>query len=121
MKTILNSKEDIINYLQNYYQLYNEIPKCNSKLHPFTKYQINKLFKNWSNVLILAKIPLRLNPPKLVICLYCKKKFIKKFSQIKLNFKNYCSKLCYHNSTISIIKKEKFSIIIDGKIIYYDL
>ena len=110
----MNTKIEIIEYLQNFYNIKNEIPKLNDKTHPFTKYKIVKLFDNWINALTESNIPLRMNSSQLVICKNCNIEFEKSNKEIKKTKNHFCSKSCsatFNNSkrTLSEETKQKIS------------
>lgn len=102
------SKEIIINYLKEYYQKTNEIPKARDKTHPFSSGSVTNYFGSWANALTESGIPLRMNPPQLVLCKKCNKEFKKLYKEIIKSNNHFCSNSCSasYNNTHRIITDE---------------
>lgn len=107
------TKEEIIEYLKNYYNENNDIPKSTDKNHPFTKSRVENLFGGWNNALTESSIPLRINPKQLIICKNCNKEFKKLKNQIIKSENHFCSQSCsatYNNSKRVLTNETKQKI-----------
>jgi len=89
----MENKEDILNYLSNYYNINKKSPIIN-EYHPFSYFTIKKLFKTWNNTLTLANIPLNRNEKLYVNCKLCNKEINKELKEIKKCLNDFCSHKC---------------------------
>lgn len=113
MSKITITKEFIINYLQNYYTQHNDIPKSKDKNHPFSDGTVKNRFGSWTNALIEANIPLRVNPSQIVNCKQCNIEFRKLHNQIQKSTNNFCSRSCsaiYNNINREMTDEMKLNI-----------
>lgn len=88
------TKEYIVDYLKNYYNLNKDIPKSTDSSHPFCRKTVQNMFGSWNNALEIALIPKRRNLPKQVSCKRCNILFMKQIKEIKKSKNNFCSSKC---------------------------
>lgn len=89
------SKEEVIYFVTKFYEKNKRAPLIREvKNFPFSKKQIIDLFGTWNHMLLYANVPLNRNPPKLVECALCDKKFIKHVKEMKKSINNFCSSAC---------------------------
>lgn len=106
------NKENIINYIKEYYKKNLKSPRIDHNIHPFNYYQIKKIFNSWNNALIEANIPLNRNKNYIIECKVCKTIFNKQFKEIVKSNNDFCSHSCsatYNNTgrKMSEATKEK--------------
>lgn len=96
VKTIRNiSKQEIAFAVREFYDKTNKPPRIlDVKQLPFSKLRVIRLFGTWSDMLRYCELPLNRNPPRLVVCGTCDKKFIKQVKEIRKCVNHFCSSAC---------------------------
>lgn len=94
-KRVVLSKEEIVFKVREFYQ--------RNKRGPFqrevqklsvSKKRVVKLFGSWNQMLLYSDIPLNRNPPRLMVCAGCDKKFMRQVKEIRKCVNHFCSNAC---------------------------
>jgi hypothetical protein len=96
VKSIRNiSKQEIAFYVREFYDRNNKPPRIMDVCSlPFSKLRVVKLFGTWSDMLRYCQLPLNRNPPRLMECATCSKKFEKQLKEIRKCVNHFCSSAC---------------------------
>lgn len=87
----LYEKEQILNYIKDYYKKHGKTPIFKKNGNPIKKSDVLKTFGTWTNALIAANVPLNINYSKFIVCAVCGMKMIQRSNIIN---KKTCSKKC---------------------------
>jgi hypothetical protein len=88
------NKENILNYLNQYYKDNKKSPIMLDNTHPFRYYHIKQIFQTWNNALKEAGIPLNRNTIIITQCKFCNNVFSKQFKEIIKSLNDFCSHSC---------------------------
>lgn len=93
--------QSILETVYDYFLKTGKPPRAkDAALMNFTKYEVKKHFKTWSNMLTIACVPLNRNKSETVSCEMCSDKFKRQVKELRKSNKHFCGQSCastYYN------------------------
>lgn len=94
-KRVIVSKEEIVFRVREFYDTNKRSPyQREISQFSISKKRVILLFGSWNKMLYYADVPLNRNPPRLIRCAGCDKKFMRQVKEIKKCVNHFCSSAC---------------------------
>lgn len=93
--TTFDAKDEIIFHAREFHRIHKASPRLKDlPMLPFSRKKVRLWFGTWNAMLLNAQLPLNRQPPRILVCTKCLKKFLRQVKEINKSMRSFCSSAC---------------------------